>query len=482
MKRIVILLFTVIITLPAYSQSSLQDGDRCFERGDYTCAEAKYNDAFRLTSGQNKRIAEIKRDRAKECTAFIKTANNAFANKNYRVAKENYQKVLELNPKDEYVKNQLDKCDDLLKPPAVTLSASKTSLSFSSSGGSESVTVATNASSYSVNNLPPWCTVQKNTGSFKITCNSNSGSTTRTGHFTVTAEDKTVRINVSQSGMRNTQGTTLSVSEERLSFSSSGGRSEEIEVYSNADTYSILYVPSWCSVRMYDGYFVVSCDANYSGQTRSNWFAVVAGGKEVKVYINQTSTTRRSSAYTHTYTRNKANVCFNCPKTKDTWGLTLGYVQKAFYSSYLDGIQFGLRIEPLFKHGFGLNTGLLFEYYSNDLYYYDSGYGSGSYANEVNSELYALNVPLHLEYRLNFSKWFNIFAYGGVGFNFVTSSKYSGEYSLPATFEYGCGVRINHVQFNMGKSSLIGDFKDIKSFDDNLIPYQNLVISASYMF
>ena len=475
MKRFIILLFAVTITIPAYCQILLQDGDRCFERGDYTCAEAKYNDAFRSESGKSKQIAEIGRDRAKKCADHIKVADNAFANKNYRVAKENYQKVLELNPKDEYVKNQLDKCDDLLKPPAVTLSASKTSLSFSSSGGNESITITTNASSYSINSLPSWCTVQKNTGSFKITCSSNSESTTRTGHFTVTAGDKTVRINVRQSGATKKQEATLSISEERLSFSSSGGRSEEIEVYSNADTYSILYVPSWCSVRMYDGYFVVSCDANYTGQSRSNWFAVIAGGKEVKVYINQTSTTRRSNAYT--YTRNKTNVCFNCPKTRNTWGLTLGYVQKAFYPTNLDGIQFGLRIEPLFKHGFGLNTGLLFEYY----YYYDSSYGSGSYANEVNSELYALNVPLHLEYRLNFSKWFNIFAYGGVGFNLVTSSEY-GEYSLPTTFEYGGGMRINHVQFNIGKSLLIGNFKDVHSFNNDITTYQNLVISASYMF
>ncbi len=143
--------------------------------------------------------------------------------------------------------------------------------------------------------------------------------------------------------------------------------------------------------------------------------------------------------------------------------MTVGYIQKTTNYYYglnkiaNDGIQVGVRAEPLFKYGFGLNTGLNLEGYFSD----DSG------------EKYAANVPLHLEYRFNFSKMFNLFVYGGAGFNLGSNSSLNA-INVYTTSEYGAGMRINHVQFNVGQSSLLtgavnNDFK--KSF-----------ISISYMF
>ena len=91
------------------------------------------------------------------------------------------------------------------------------------------------------------------------------------------------------------------------------------------------------------------------------------------------------------------------------------------------------------------------------------------------------NIPLHLEYRLNFSKWFNVFAYGGAGFNVVTNPSFDN-FALPTTLEYGGGLRINRVQFNAGRSYYLGDFKNIQDFGEKLILYQNLVVSISFMF
>ena len=437
MKRTIILFFAVITAFSAYGQNYLQDGDRCFDNGDYACAKTKFDQASKSTSGNDKQIAVIRHERAKNCSNWLQSADQAFNSKNYTLAKENYQNVLDSNPKDEYTRNQLNKCNDFLKPPAITLSISKTNLSFSASGGSADVTVTTNSNSYTVNSLPSWCTVQKNMGYFKVTCSANAGSAVRSGYFTINAGEKTIRINVSQSGIEKKQETTLRVTKENLSFSSSGGKSEKITVYSNADTYSISLVPSWCSVQSYDGYFVVSCNVNYTTQSRSDWFSVIAGnktvqinisqsgveknqstrlsvskeflsfsssggiserievysnadvysisdvppwcsvqtyngyfvvscsanhtgqsrlkwfvissgGKELKVLIDQTNNAK-SNAYS--YYRKNTNTCFNCPKTENSWGLTLGYAKKVFYSNYLDGFQFGLRIEPLFKYG-----------------------------------------------------------------------------------------------------------------------------------
>jgi tetratricopeptide (TPR) repeat protein len=399
MKRSVIVLFVFLVTLSARSQTSLQAGDACFDKGDYVCAKAKYSEAFNSTSGKDRQMAEIKLTRANWCAEHIALANQAYNNKNYRSAKENYQSVLDSNPNDSYAKSQLERCNNALNPPV---------------------------------DPPP----------------------------------------VTPPPVTPPPATTLSVSKENIYFTSSGGRSEDIKVYSNAATYSVKLLPPWCTVQTYNGYFVITCSANNSTQSRSSWFKVVAGDKDVRITVNQSgisqsqTTTSRSNNSTAT-NRKKAQGCFNCPKTKDTWGLTLGYVQM----DYLEGIQFGLKVEPLFKYGFGLNTGILLEEYTND----ELGYETNDVA------MYAVNIPLHLEYRLNFSKWFNIFAYGGVGFNAITDSSVE-DYFLPVCFEYGGGLRVSHVQFNVGKSLYLGDFRYMQEFGTDIEPYQNLVVSISYMF
>jgi tetratricopeptide (TPR) repeat protein len=116
MKRIVILFFAVVTASSAYSQTYLQDGDLCFNSGDYACAITNYNEAFKLASGKDKQIAEIKLTRAKFCQEYIKSANTAFTNKQYSTAKTEYQTVLDSNPKDAYATAKVKECTDLLQP------------------------------------------------------------------------------------------------------------------------------------------------------------------------------------------------------------------------------------------------------------------------------------------------------------------------------------------------------------------------------
>jgi tetratricopeptide (TPR) repeat protein len=410
MKRSVIVLFVFLVALSAYSQTSLHAGDACFDKGDYVCAKAKYSEAFNSTSGKDKQMAEIKLTRANWCADHIAIANQAYNNKNYTSAKENYQSVLDSNPNDSYAKSQLERCNNALNPPPTTTP-----------------------------NVTQPSTVKKEPA--KV-------------------------------------ATTLTTSTQNISFSASGGK-YFIDVKTNASGYQVQNPPSWCTVNKYNTWFSINCSANKSTPSRSDWFKVVAGDKEVKITVNQdgisqSRTTTSRTNYSTATNRNTAKSCFNCPKTKDTWGLTLGYAQQTFGSYSMDGIQFGLRAEPLFKYGWGLNTGINLEAYSNSNFLDDS-------FEDYISDYYAVNIPLHLEYRLNFSKWFNIFAYGGAGFNAITNSSFN-DYSLPVCFEYGGGLRVSHVQLNVGKSLYLGDFRYIQEFGTNIKPYQNLVVSISYMF
>ena len=107
MQRIVLLFFIVIAGFSANCQTNIQDGDRCFDSGDYVCAINNYENAFKNATGRDKQIAEIKLTRAKWCAEHLKIANQAFSEKKYSTAKEEYQKVLDSNPQDSLAQSQI---------------------------------------------------------------------------------------------------------------------------------------------------------------------------------------------------------------------------------------------------------------------------------------------------------------------------------------------------------------------------------------
>ncbi|MDR1793483.1 MAG: hypothetical protein LBR36_08635, partial [Bacteroidales bacterium] len=187
---------------------------------------------------------------------------------------------------------------------------------------------------------------------------------------------------------------------------------------------------------------------------------VNAGDKSKRIYVTQ---------------KGKKD-CSNNPKTRDIWGLTVGYAHNHHSNKYAKygygyygydtshympngsshGMQIGIRAEPLFKYGFGLNTGVYADFYFNDLW--------------------AINIPLHFEYRGNFSKWFSMFAYCGLGANFVADYALN-TYLIPINLEYGGGFRINHVQFNIGSELNLWDL----SWQNGAFQ-RKLIVSISYMF
>ena len=263
-------------------------------------------------------------------------------------------------------------------------------------------------------------------------------------------------IGISQSGFQATS-TTLSVSNKNLSFSSLGGN-EQITVTTNARSYTVSDLPSWCSVQGYTGYFVITCNANTRSSQRTGYLTVAAGDKTERIAISQSGyVAARSSNNNRSNNRNKSvykpNRCFNCPGYHYSGGLSVGYVRQFLATNWdaipLEGLQIGVRYNPLFNYGFGFNTGVFYEYYfSSYVNFYDNQYND--------FKKMALNIPLHLEYRLNFSPSFSLFFFGGGSVDFELKYDPNDIYSEYSYIDYmfywdaGGGVRINRVQFNVG--------------------------------
>ncbi len=178
---------------------------------------------------------------------------------------------------------------------------------------------------------------------------------------------------------------------------------------------------------------------------------------------------------------------FNSPKTNDIWGLTAGYVSKLWSREYpsgevvnqglnndawLHGIQFGIRINPQFKYGFGIDAGIFYEYFHNRSAQLTGTLDGAEikYFRTLNE--HSLRIPVHLEYRLNFSKEFQLFFYGGAAASYVLSGNMSYTqqgYQAPYLIEndiygpiipsakrynvaasFGGGFRFGIMQFNIG--------------------------------
>ncbi len=429
----------------SFYESYIKNGDLCFENGDYTCSISHYENAFKNGSGKDKQVAEIKLTRAKWCADHINLGNQAFNEKNFLNAKEKYQNVLDSNPNDVYVKAQITKCEHALIPVKLRKATS-----------SDLADIWANKYG-----------IQPQRKQNLISAG-------------IDPDDAQKRINAGEGKPQEIKKkeTNLSVSNTNLFFTYWGGTSEQIFIYTNENTYLVplSYVPPWCTINKFKNYCIVTVNANPYETTRKDWFKVTAGEKEVKIFIEQSAKVNSylnypsfSNEQTHSSISNK---CLNCPRTHDTWGLNFGYTRQTINFYSIDVVQLGLRAEPLFKYGFGLNTGINIFGFSKSLF---NPQLSNSFF-----DVYAINIPLHFEYRFNFSKWFNIFTYGGFGFNAYTDSKFQS-YSFPATIEYGSGFRINRVQINIGKSIYYGDWKHIQDIGKDTKPFLKLMLSISYM-
>ncbi|MDR2929015.1 MAG: SUMF1/EgtB/PvdO family nonheme iron enzyme [Cytophagaceae bacterium] len=385
--------------------------------------------------------------------------------------------------------------------PATYFRTETQRIAFRSMDTSKTVKVDTDGGNLEVTDLPDWCVATIYEGSFTLTPTHNTGIA-RHARIKVTALPLETFIDIVQTG----SATYLDTDVNKLDFSSFGG-TEHVNVSTDGDAWQVS-VPWWCRIVRNNTGFTVQCKPN-SGGMNTGFIKVSAGGQQVEIMAIQ-------------------HAPFNSPKHKERAlvGISMGYVGKQWKyiknggtqkygiwdeHSSLGGFQFGARFEPLFKYGFGINTGLFFEIYGSNtdlrtaaddetFQYY------GTFAE------FSMNIPLHIEYRFHIAPHFSLFFYGGASFDlgiaatmdeytedeynktgedevrepYFTDNKLYGdtayEFYLKRFTPYldaGAGIRVYGAQINVQISK---GLEDISPWSDLIIRQnKNIAITLSWM-
>ena len=203
----------------------------------------------------------------------------------------------------------------------------------------------------------------------------------------------------------------------------------------------------------------------------------------------------------------------------DPMGFSIGYVQKQvvakngslkykFDPAYgrenksMSGIQMGLHFQPVFSWGGGIYTGLFYELYFASC----DDYGE----NVKNFTEHSLNMPIHLYYRIPFSRKFSIAIHGGIGMDLglyavysknplgttdsndeyqETYSDYYGESNggpnrFNMTWDLACSINIYCIALNAFMSKGLLNHKGFGEWDDGggRTVINKIGFSISYQF
>ena len=238
------------------------------------------------------------------------TCNEALVEGKQKYNAGNYQKAKELF---QFVQSEcgisygdaqgwINKCNEALTP---RLSVSNSNLSFSASGGTQSITVSSNRSwSLGATNSQMF-SVSSYGNTITVRCNKNTGTSSRNDYFIVQTTDgsKSIRINVSQDAPQ----AYLSVSKNSISCSSSG-TTEYITVNSNT-AWQIEY-PSGTmySVMRNGNTLTVKINANSASTSRSAYFIVKTTDGRVSQKISLTQAGRIAQGGSTNSTSSSSNT------------------------------------------------------------------------------------------------------------------------------------------------------------------------------
>ncbi len=181
--------------------------------------------------------------------------------------------------------------------PGVHLSVGSTSVSFTASGGTQSLTVTSNTSWSIQNNASSWlrCNTATGKGNATITlsANENTSISENSGELIISGAEKNITVQVSQAGAT----PTLSVDQTNLSFVANG-ESKTVSITSNM-SWEIESNVSWitCDKTSGTGDATIRLTAakNTSAAVRNGKLTISGGGKVLTIDVSQAVDTNMPS-------------------------------------------------------------------------------------------------------------------------------------------------------------------------------------------
>ena len=239
----------------------------------------------------------------------LKKAQECINNGNYSGAKNYLNGVLKLDPNNARAKELLTVCNNSSRSNSsnTVFSVSKNKLNFSSSGGTETITVSS-CSTWSISvNTNSWGHLTRSGNTITLKVDANSSTTSRTDYFKLKSGNQEVKVYITQAGSQYKNSPYLNVSKTAIFFSSSGGH-ESITVYSNNTWRISKNTNSWGHLTQNGNTLTLSVDANYTGNQRNDYFVLSAGGIEKRINITQSQSYAKNgvsmSGTTRTYIYN----------------------------------------------------------------------------------------------------------------------------------------------------------------------------------
>ena len=116
-KKIFLTIAIVVLSLASYSQSAVKQAESAYAAGNYSDATQLYELAASTTAGneaeRNRLYAAA--NKCREISSLHTKADKAYAAKNYKVAMDNYNMILKLNPNDKVAKTRKEEYNYTMK-------------------------------------------------------------------------------------------------------------------------------------------------------------------------------------------------------------------------------------------------------------------------------------------------------------------------------------------------------------------------------
>lgn len=170
------------------------------------------------------------------------------------------------------------------------LNLSSSTLFFDRKGGTKSVSISTNLDVSSLrisnNTAAEWCTAMLESSRVNLAVIANPNASTRSGEITITGEDLTTKLNITQG-----EG-TITISESTISFGSESS-SKTISINSSFDSSDLVIsgntASDWCTTSLASKTLSISASANNLSTSRSGVITVKAksGDCAVSLSVNQ---------------------------------------------------------------------------------------------------------------------------------------------------------------------------------------------------